>query len=379
VADCAGVDARGLSVALRLALGPRLERLELERCGRGLVDAWADVGPGEEPPALAPHLRSLRATGAYTLTDEGLASLLRHAPGLKRLAVPEAARIGPGLLASLPETCPDLEDLDVSGCEGLFSPAPGTTSAPTSPIVAAVRALPRLSGLRLDRLGAAVDDKLLAALADAAPDLARLSVGRAEAVTEAGLSAILSRLPALEEVELDDVGEGKAVTDATLELLVASCPASDDGSGGGGAQICYTDRPTLHLTDTPTLPPPDVLLDFCPSQRLSVVSLRGCREVSDAAAASFVAVTAPRLRRLVLHGVYQAGPQTLGALAAADLPRLAHLDLSWIAAVTDDLLGPAVADKGRAPALRDLHVWGCPALGARFLKGHGRPELTVHC
>lgn len=53
-------------------------------------------------PEPARDTRSLRLGGAYRLTDEGLAPLLRRAPGLEALSLPQCSRLDGTFLAALP-------------------------------------------------------------------------------------------------------------------------------------------------------------------------------------------------------------------------------------------------------------------------------------
>lgn len=79
-----------------------LERLELDMCGRGFGDpavAALCSAAGEELPTL----RVLSLGGAYRLSDGGLVTLLRAAPGLEELHLAQCCRIEGGALQQVPK------------------------------------------------------------------------------------------------------------------------------------------------------------------------------------------------------------------------------------------------------------------------------------
>ena len=83
----------------------RLERLELNMCGRGFGDqtAAALAAAGQ-----LPGLRVLSLGGAYRLNDAGLLSLLTAAPLLEGLQLPQCCRLQGTALEQLPQLTPNL-------------------------------------------------------------------------------------------------------------------------------------------------------------------------------------------------------------------------------------------------------------------------------
>ena len=83
----------------------RLERLELNLCGRGFSDRVAATLFANTEMS---HLRVLALGGAYRLTDEGLLSILKVASKLEELRLPQCSRIQGPALEMLPSLTPDL-------------------------------------------------------------------------------------------------------------------------------------------------------------------------------------------------------------------------------------------------------------------------------
>lgn len=73
-------------------------------CGRGFGDAAAAALAG----APLPNLRVLRLGGAYRLTDTGLLAVLKQAPKLQELHLPQCSRIDGSSLQQLRRLTPEL-------------------------------------------------------------------------------------------------------------------------------------------------------------------------------------------------------------------------------------------------------------------------------
>lgn len=122
---------------LTAAASARLERLELGCCGRGFTDAAARALAAAAPGGRLPALRSLELYGAYNLTDSALSDLIAAAPGLVKLALPQASKLDGSLVSRLPGLLPKLEELDLGECRGV----PGEVLAEALPRMAALRRL----------------------------------------------------------------------------------------------------------------------------------------------------------------------------------------------------------------------------------------------
>lgn len=84
---------------------PRLESLSLNLCGRGFGDsAAAALAKGNR----LENLRVLALGGAYRLRDSGLLEILKAAPNLEELRLPQCCRIQGTALQSLPALTPKL-------------------------------------------------------------------------------------------------------------------------------------------------------------------------------------------------------------------------------------------------------------------------------
>ena len=82
----------------------RLERLELGLCGRGFLDIVAKALAGAEGGLAG--LEALQLGGAYSLLDSGLEALLKAAPSLQELRLPQCSRLTGTGLACLPHCKP---------------------------------------------------------------------------------------------------------------------------------------------------------------------------------------------------------------------------------------------------------------------------------
>ena len=84
----------------------RLERLDLNLCGRGFGDPTAiALATGGELSGL----QVLRLGGAYRLMDSGLEALLRVTPQLTELHLPQCSRLQGPSLEQLPSLTPRLQ------------------------------------------------------------------------------------------------------------------------------------------------------------------------------------------------------------------------------------------------------------------------------
>ena len=84
----------------------RLERLNLDLCGRGFTDklAFALVEKGD-----LSNLKLLSLGGAYRISDRGLLAILKVCPNLEELYLPQCIRIEGSALEQLPYLTPKLK------------------------------------------------------------------------------------------------------------------------------------------------------------------------------------------------------------------------------------------------------------------------------
>lgn len=311
--DCALLGPAELEELLVEAATPRLERLELGMCGRGMSDATAralaTAGAG-----CYPVLTSLRLGGAYRLSDGALAALLPCAPALASLALPQCSRLEGAAIEALPRLAPQLRELDLTECAGLSC----------ATLLAALSGLKQLEGLVLDGVVEA-DDALLAQLPEGTP-LRRLSLAHC-AVTDAGVAALAAALPGLLELRMDDCAK---VGPPALAALAAGC------------------------------------------RGLHTLSLRRCVKVTDAALSQVAELGT--LRCLSLSGIRQLDGSCLEVLAQCCAGQLERLDVSWCREIPEQQLGRLV---DACPNLAVLELWGCSHVTETFLHGHGSDVLQV--
>ena len=318
--DASGLDAATMaSLLVSVATGGGLERLSLGFCGRGLGDAAA-----RSLARCGPHARLTRVSlsGAFRLTDDGLAALLASTPALTLLALPSACAIGGGAIARLPVLTPGLTSLDVTHCRGVDANA--LLSALALP-AASSPGLPRLARLALDGLPAVTDD-LLATLAPRLCSLAHLSVSACGGVGDEGLTALAAaRGSALTFLAAD----GAALTDAGLAAIVDAA------------------RGLRHL------------------------SLATCGGLTDTGVAAAVSRLGGGLTSLSVARVPAVAGRTLTALTRS-CTALADLDISWCRRVPEASVG-ALADSVRS--LTRVAAYGCSQIGAAVVNGHTNDGL----
>lgn len=84
----------------------RLERLELRFCGRPFGDEAAAALAAAAPLT---SLTTLILGGAYRLTDGALGRILRAAPALSELRLPQGNKLTGEVVEQLPTLAPNLE------------------------------------------------------------------------------------------------------------------------------------------------------------------------------------------------------------------------------------------------------------------------------
>ena len=90
----------------------RLERLDLRQCGRGMGQAAAAAlcarATSTATGATLPALAFLALAGGYRVTDDALEGILRQAPNLTELRLPNCSRLQGSVLHALPSLIPSL-------------------------------------------------------------------------------------------------------------------------------------------------------------------------------------------------------------------------------------------------------------------------------
>lgn len=304
------VDEEALSVLLLEAATPRLRRLELGMCGRGFSDHVATSLSKTQLGSLV----HLDLTGAYRVTDSGLKALLKATPQLECLTLADACRLQE-VVGELPEACPLLQRLDLTGCRGLSPEA----------LAAGIPRLTNLKELCLDTV-TEVDDTFLQLLAVSVP-LERLSVNYCTRLTDEGLCALAkARGRHLLELRCGDVTK---LTDRTMLDLAEACP------------------------------------------ELNSLHVQRCAKLTDAGIAAVA--SNGKLCSLSVGHVSSVGLLTCTALTRCCADSLQELEISWCREVSDNMLGALVDACYR---LTSIKAWGCSQISNRFLHGH-RSEVLL--
>lgn len=159
--------------------------------------------------AALPRLARLAAAGCGRISSAGVAALAAGpaAASLRALDLSHTSA-DDGAIAALAAGARGLRVLRLMGCHAL-----------TPAAVDALCTLSRLRALALGRCPAAVTDAGLAALADALPQLTRLSLTEAAQLSADGLAAALPRMRVLAQLDLTACAGGRLSDDAVLHAL----------------------------------------------------------------------------------------------------------------------------------------------------------------
>ena len=304
--DCSLIEEGVMREALREAVHPGLGELSLQLCGRGFTDTVATALVHEDDVSFA-GIETLVLGGAYRLTDDGLAEVLRRASDLRSLGIPNCSRIEGSVVNRLPEMTPKLTSLDLSWCGGISRDI----------LSSALAKLDQLVTISLDGV-VEVDDKLLASdeVLRGMRNVSLLSVCNTK-LTDAGLGRLAAALPKLRAIALDHC----QVTSVGITAMVDACPG------------------------------------------LTSVSIKKCTRVDDAAVAYLV--NTAELQTLVLNGVGKGvtGVSVEALLRGRSSKTLAHLDLSWCRHVPEKAIGFLIES---LPSLKTVKLFGCNQLGKDF-------------
>ncbi|CAM8898777.1 unnamed protein product [Rhodiola kirilowii] len=250
-------------------------------------------------------------------------------------------------------------------------------------------------------------DTCLASIVETAPSLQSINLSQCSLVTACGISKLancfqstlkelymddcqnidmLSILPALmkfEHLEVFSVSGINTVSDEFVrqficargsnlkELVLADCQKLTDSSlkviGQTCPQLCALDISNLsQLTDA--------TMEYIANGCRSIQKLKFCRNsFSDEAVASFLEVSGQSLKELSLNHISKVGPYTALALAK-QAKGLLYLDLSWCRKLTDAAIGLVVDS---CLSLRLLKLFGCTQITELFLNGHSNPNAEI--
>ena len=321
IPDCTHFDPDVLLAAVVEASTPKLEKLDLGLCGRGLTDTVATQIAAQ---GVFVSLKSLKLGGAYRLSDTGLTALLARTPALMSLAIPQCCRIeGSVIEQGLSRLTPHLTHLDLGECRGVSAAS----------LVAALQRLPALDSLILDGISE-VDDSMLCMLSSikqsSETPLRHLSLAACPRVTNKGVEALVVATPHLQTLVLDECSK---VGNEAVFAIAQHCP------------------------------------------ELQTISLQRCTGVGDEAV-MVLASSLTSLRSVSLGGVVKLTGAAVGALARGpSASSLEIVDLSWCRGVQPLFLG-LLADSCRR--LKVMKLWGCSqAADADFLLGHSNDELMI--
>lgn len=314
------VDAfKGMGIA-------RLQRMDLQFCGRGFGDSAVEAilqqgksSLGEHPEAaVMPLLEAISLSGAYRLTNKGLCALVESSPSLKSLKLESCTRIADGGSTCLTALCgvaDNLELLSLRLCDmddnNLF------------------HVLPKLRNLQHLELDGQpfISDALIREVAAHLP-LKSLHLAGCQGVTDEGIIAVASFCPKLESIRLDDLPR---VTDRALEALASGC------------------------------------------KHLRRVSIRQCTSLS--ATALWQIISGGGITELNIAAIKSVDSKFIQHLTMSCMGSLTKLDLSWCRSFHEDALGHLV---DACISLEELTLFGCSQITRRLSEGHSNPRVTIH-
>ena len=318
IPDCSLLDADVLGAGLLQAATPKLEKLSLGLCGRGMTAQTVEKLTAH---GVLSSLKGLHLGGAYRLYDNVVEALLRKTPNLECLSLPQCSRIEGSVIESLPNLVPKLVRLEVAECRGVGGQA----------IASAVGGLNHLKELVLDGIPDVTDDLLaaLGALSSSNSNLVELSVAACPGVTGQGVATAVASLPALTSLNISECTD---VDDSCIATIVRCC------------------------------------------KNLKKLSCQRCTLLTDAALSSLSSL--PSLSYLDLNGVKEITDEGVVALARGSCaPSLTVVDVSWCRKVSSQAMG-LLADS--CHGLRTLRVWGCSQLDdSEFFWGHSNDSLAI--
>ncbi|XVF48902.1 hypothetical protein PTKIN_Ptkin03bG0225600 [Pterospermum kingtungense] len=291
--------------------------LQLDQCGRCLADYILPSTLARSSNSL-PALTSLSLTGAYRLSDAGLAVLVSSASALRSIDLSQCSLLTHSAIDSLAASLAlVLSELFINDCQSID----------------AMLILPALKKLE---------------------HLEVLSVAGLESVTDGFIKEfIIARGDSIKELKLTGCGK---LTDSSLKIIAETCSnlrALDIGN-------------VTKLTDSS--------LGYLSNGCRSLQSLRLCRNAfSDEAIAAFLEISGEVLKELSLNNVLKVGHNTALSLARRSR-NLFSLDLSWCRNLSDEAVGLIVDS---CSSLRMVKLFGCTQITNVFLDGHSNSKVEL--
>lgn len=304
----------------------RLQRMELQFCGRGFGDSAVEAilqqgksSLGENTQAaVMPLLEAISLSGAYRLSDKGLRALVESSPSLKSLKLESCTRVADGGSTCLSALCGVAESLEVLSLK--------LCDMDDNNLLHVLPKLQSLQHLELDGQPY-ITDTLICEIAANLP-LKSLHLAGCRGVTDDGVVAVASFCPMLESIVLDDLPK---VSDRGVVALAEGC------------------------------------------KHLKRVSLRQCTGVSASALSQLVA--SGGITELNITGIKSVDSKFIQHLTMSCLGSLSKLDLSWCRMFHEDALGHLV---DACTFLEELTLFGCSQITQRLCKGHSNPRVTIH-
>ncbi|XP_031498629.1 uncharacterized protein LOC116263153 [Nymphaea colorata] len=319
ILDCSNVTEKSLREAwFARRTFDKLKVLHLDLCGRCVSDNMLQAASSCFSKNKS-GLTSLSLKGAYQLTDVGLLAVVSAAPTLSSVNLSDCSSLTEaGIYELADKLTTSLKELYIDGCQQLDA-------------MAMLHSLLKLRNLEV------------------------LSVAGIQSVSDAFISSLVSvHGPKMKGLVLADCGN---LTDSSIKAVAAQC------SG-----LSTLSLNNLHiLTDAAIR----CLADGCRS--IEVLTVNRC-SFSDEAISVLLAASGQSLTDFSANGVKEVAHNTALSIASCCTRRLVRLDLSWCRKLTDEALG-LIADS--CVSLRELKLFGCTQVTAKFLDGHSNLQLQI--
>eukprot|EP00188_Purpureofilum_apyrenoidigerum_P001938 Plantae.Rhodophyta-Purpureofilum_apyrenoidigerum.ctg21195.p1 GENE.Plantae.Rhodophyta-Purpureofilum_apyrenoidigerum.ctg21195~~Plantae.Rhodophyta-Purpureofilum_apyrenoidigerum.ctg21195.p1 ORF type:complete len:519 (-),score=78.34 Plantae.Rhodophyta-Purpureofilum_apyrenoidigerum.ctg21195:463-2019(-) len=311
--DCSALSEENLLSAFETCKGPRLRRVHLRFCGRGMSDqVLITLTTGST------SIRELVLEGCYRLSDDGIIEAVNN---LADLSVFELT------------SCPNLGKRSMEALVTKFGSTLKSLAIGSSPQLGAeelkiLANFEKLESLKITENPNMTDDILEHILQNQSDgNLITLDLSSCSEITDAGVSTVAHKRRALKEIKLDCT----KISDEGLSKLSERCTF------------------------------------------LQSVSLRSCSNVTDLGCLHLIEKC--KLTTLILNKLYCITDATICSLREHCANTLQELDISWCRAISDEALGVLI-DSSRAN-LRTLTLRGCSQITGRLLSGHSNDRLEV--
>ncbi|KQK17750.1 EIN3-binding F-box protein 1 [Brachypodium distachyon] len=403
------------------ALSPRPGCSERSLEGEGATDVALTAA------AVAnSHLKSVVIRGSHPtrgVTDSGLSAVARGSPSLRSLALWDVPQVTDAGLAEIAAGCPSLEKLDITGCplitdKGLAAVAQGCPELKTLTIEACSgvaneglraigRCCPKLQAVNIKNCAHVGDQGVSGLICSSTASLAKVCL-QGLSITDASLAVIgyygkaitnlnLARLPMVGERGFWVMANALGLQKLRC-MSVTSCPGVTELALVSIAKFCPSLR-QLYLRKCSQLSD-GLLKDFAESAKvLENLQIEECNRVTLMGILAFLLNCSPKFKALSLvkcigiKDICSAPAQlpvckSLRSLTIKDCPgftdaslavvgmicpHLENVDLSGLAAVTDNGLLPLI--KSSESGLIHVDLNGCENLTdasiSALVKAHG--------